>query len=189
MALATRHLADLVDSLLDYARLEQVPLETACERCDVGELATELGEELLAEAEDKGLELQVQVAAGVAPIQSDRRLVRLVLANLMSNALKFTERGRVEVTVVSDGESVDVRVKDTGPGIAPQNWERIFEPFEQLTAVHSKHARGVGLGLALVKNLLAVLGGRIALESSVGEGAQFTVTFPSQPSRGAHASR
>ena len=109
---------------------------------------------------------------------SDPRLVRLVLANLVGNALKFTGEGRIDVSVTRRDDGVQFVVEDTGPGIPLQERARIFEPFEQVTAVNSKHLQGFGLGLALVKEMVRVLGGAVELRSEMGAGSTFVVTFP-----------
>jgi signal transduction histidine kinase len=113
-------------------------------------------------------------------MQSDRRLVRLVLANLLDNALKFTERGEVEVALAETAAGVTLSVRDTGPGISPDQQSVIFEPFEHVEPVDRKHTPGLGLGLAVVRELVQSLGGQIGLVSQVGRGSTFTVVLPSQ---------
>ena len=123
-------------------------------------------------------------------METDRRLLRLVLANLVGNAVKFTERGSVTVSLGHSADTHSFEVSDTGPGIPPEDQRRIFDPFEQLDPIRHKHVPGVGLGLALVQQLVTALGGEITLESQVGRGSAFKVTLPSraQP-RGPRPSR
>jgi signal transduction histidine kinase len=108
----------------------------------------------------------------------DPRLVRLVLTNLVANAIKFTEWGRIDVSVGKKNDTVCFAVRDTGPGTPPEDRARIFKPFEQLERLESKHLQGFGLGLALVKEMVAVLNGEIELFSQVGEGSTFVVSLP-----------
>jgi signal transduction histidine kinase len=112
-------------------------------------------------------------------LHSDPELVRMVLTNLINNAIKFTERGEIVVCVEHDDGCHRVVVKDTGPGIPPEERTRIFEPFEHIEPTRHKHTPGVGLGLALVREMASALGGRIDLESEPGRGSEFTVFLPS----------
>jgi two-component system, sensor histidine kinase len=105
----------------------------------------------------------------------------LVLTNLVSNAIKFTERGRIDVFVERATEMVRFTVQDTGPGIAREERARIFEPFEQVVRVEWKHLQGFGLGLALVKEMVTALKGQVELRSEVGVGSTFVVSFPALP--------
>lgn len=135
-------------------------------------------------AEDKGLHLAFDAPSGLPPLRSDRSLVQLLVVNLMSNAIKFTTAGEVKVSLSVEGTTYRVAVSDTGPGLSPQERTRIFEPFEQLEATRRKHRAGVGLGLALVKEVTAALGGRIELETEVGRGSTFTLVLASDGERG-----
>jgi signal transduction histidine kinase len=148
---------------------------------DPARIAGEALEELRAQAEAKGLELTGPPAGTVAHLETDARLLRLVLLNLVSNGIKFTDAGSVTVAIASAGDEHRISVRDTGRGIAPGDLGRIFEPFEQLEAIARKHTPGVGLGLALVREMVSSLGGRISVESRLGEGSTFTVTLPSRP--------
>jgi signal transduction histidine kinase len=104
--------------------------------------------------------------------------------NLVGNGIKFTDRGGVTVSVEDGRGPQRVTVRDTGRGIAPADQARIFEPFEQLETLARKHTPGVGLGLALVRELVQALGGTIAVESTPGAGSAFTVCFPAQDEAG-----
>jgi signal transduction histidine kinase len=176
-ASAQRILA-LVDALLEYARVESGRLSLRVEDFDASALAADVVDEVRTSAEQKRLEVRLRVPAYLPPVPSDARLVRLVLSNLVENAVKYTERGHVEVAVEADGAELRFAVVDTGPGIADADRARIFEPFTQLEGVGRKHAAGVGLGLALVTQLLDALGGRLTLRSLVGSGSAFIVALP-----------
>jgi signal transduction histidine kinase len=99
--------------------------------------------------------------------------------NLVGNAIKFTERGGVRVAVTAREQALRIEVSDTGPGIPLEERTRIFEPFEQLEQVSSKHTPGIGLGLALVREMMRALGGSIELRSEIGVGSTFIVILPS----------
>ncbi len=171
-------LRDLIESLLEHARIQSGVLRTELEAFDLAALAGDVIEDLAGAAQAKGLALTLEREAEDAWLTSDRRLVRLVLVNLVGNALKFTREGGVTVSVGREGERRRVIVRDTGPGIPPEERARIFEPFEQLEPVRRKHTTGVGLGLALVREIVGALQGSIELTSEVGEGSAFTVLLP-----------
>jgi signal transduction histidine kinase len=142
---------------------------------DLVQLAATTVEELQILASQRGLELNLAPPPEPLPLVSDPRLIRLILVNLIGNALKFTERGSVEVTVGKLEGREFLRVRDTGPGIAPERLGLIFEPFEQLEAIQNKHQPGVGLGLALVREMVLALNGEVTVQSKPGEGSTFTV--------------
>jgi len=178
LAVSSQRLQELVESLLEYSRLESGRLTTHVETLEPAAVAGEVVDELRPRAEEKGLDLRLTVAAELPPLRSDPRLLRVILSNLVDNAVKYTEQGRVEVALAwRDGEH-HFSVSDTGPGIPPDQHALIFEPFEQLEPVRRKHTPGVGLGLALVKDLVEALGGQIRLRSEVGAGSTFTVSLP-----------
>jgi signal transduction histidine kinase len=112
-------------------------------------------------------------------VEGDERRIRQVVFNLLSNAVKFTPAGgSVDVSTVRVDGEVLVRVADTGPGIAPDDRARIFEEFQQANAGNGERPEGTGLGLALSKKLVELHGGRIWVDSEVGQGSTFTFTLP-----------
>jgi len=178
MASASRRLSQLVESLLEKTRIESGRLTTRIEDVDLVALAQTVVDDAQAEAEQKALAVQVSAARALPPLVSDRRLVRLILGNLVGNAIKFTERGVVEVILAHRDGAHRIAVRDTGSGIPVERRAAIFEPFEQLESTPHKHAPGVGLGLALVQAMVEALGGSIELDSKVGVGSTFTVVLP-----------
>jgi signal transduction histidine kinase len=176
-----KRLSDLIESILEYTRIESGKLIVRVERFDVVELAGEVVEELLPQAQQKLLRLELLPAPALPLMESDPRLVRLVLINLVMNAVKYTTQGSIEVVLTHGPEGHTLAVRDTGPGIAPEVHARIFEPFEQLEPIRHKHTPGVGLGLALVREMVSALGGRIHVDSQVGQGSTFTVVLPARP--------
>mgnify|MGYP000871372769 FL=1 len=174
---------DLLDSLLEFGRAEagEVLLELA--PLDPGELVVEVAEEYRARAEEKGLTLETEVPEGLPTLISDRRRIGQILGNFLSNAVKYTVRGRIAVGARCQ-EGADARVglfvSDTGPGIAPEDRERVFEEFHRL----GREGEGAGIGLAFSSLLAGALGGSIELESEVGAGSTFTLWLPLRPSQG-----
>jgi signal transduction histidine kinase len=178
IAAAATRLHELIESLLEYARIEGGRLRVEIAEVDAGALCADVIEELAAQADHKGIALLLGPTSA-PPLRSDPRLLRLVIVNLVGNAVKFTHRGHVAIEVHHEGGAHHIHVRDSGPGIPPQDHERIFEPFEQMEPLPHKHTRGVGLGLSIVKEMVEALSGRIELSSVVGEGSTFTVVLPS----------
>ncbi|MEO6603940.1 MAG: ATP-binding protein [Polyangiaceae bacterium] len=172
-------LTDTIQSLLEYARIESGRLDLFVETFDLRELARSVVDDFGGQAESKGLKLQLVATEGVLNFESDARLVRLVLVNLIANALKFTAQGEVTVSVELRGDRFEMRVRDTGPGIEPSMRFTVFEPFIQgESADHQQYSQGAGLGLSLVREMLHALGGRIELESELGKGSTFSISVP-----------
>jgi signal transduction histidine kinase len=178
---ASRRLRDLVEALLQHSRFAGGQVGLRLEPVELRRLVEEAVLEHEPLAEEKQLSLRLRAEGALPPVPTDPVLVRVVVSNLLGNALKFTAAGRVEVALLQDGRDQLIRVSDSGPGIAEADRERIFQPFEQLGPVAGKHLPGVGLGLALVRQICAVLGARLELESAPGAGSAFTVRIPSPP--------
>lgn len=176
---STRRLAELIESILQFSRIERGRLALDVDNFDLARLVAALAEELAPAVDNKGLELRVRSAQNLPVLSSDPRLVRLVLFNLLNNAIKFTEGGVIEVQLRMEGGQHCMAVRDTGRGIAPEAYERIFLPFEKEAPPSEAPLPGIGLGLALVRSMTAALRGRIEVESQLGEGSTFTVRLPS----------
>jgi signal transduction histidine kinase len=181
MAASLLRLSDLLEAVLEHTRIESGRLVVAEEEFDASELALEVVEEYRPQAELKGLRLTCASSERLPAMVSDRRLLRLILGNLVGNAVKFTGAGSISVEVALREEEFVVHVSDTGPGIAPELQSSIFEPFYQLEPTRNKHTPGVGLGLSLVQEMISALGGRVELVSRVAEGSTFTVCLPRRP--------
>ncbi len=171
-------LHDLIESLLQYVRVEAGRLTVEAEPVDAGALCVEAVEELRPQAEGKGLALVCTAPQDMPPLVTDPRLLRLVVVNLLGNAIKFTQEGEVRLELSRTGDRHVFRVADTGPGIPAEERVRVFEAWEQLEPTRVKHTPGVGLGLALVREMVQALGGDVELESEVGRGSVFTVRLP-----------
>jgi PAS domain S-box-containing protein len=178
ISLATARLMALIDALLDYVRIQSGRLILQPETLDLAALAADAVEELRPQAEQKQLDLCLLPVPELPPLLSDPRLVRLILVNLVVNAIKYTEEGSIEVALAYQDGAHRLAVTDTGPGIPLEQQEVIFQPFEQLEQVQRKHLPGIGLGLALVKEMVGALDGHIQLRSEIGAGSTFTVILP-----------
>jgi len=181
-------LTDLVDSILYYARIRNGKLVTSVEPFDLGTVVTEAADELRPQAERKSLELDASDCREHVAIESDPKLVRLVIVNLISNAVKFTDRGRVAVSALTRGDRRIVRVEDTGRGIAADEQALIFEPFHAVEPTRHKHAPGFGLGLSLARQIVDNLGGEITVRSEIGRGSTFELSLPAAVQRTASRS-
>jgi signal transduction histidine kinase len=173
------HLLELVEGFLDLAKLETSTLKT--ERVDVGRLVRALvvDNELLIQS--RPIVLRAEVAGRLPHVLAEGAKLRVILQNLITNALKFTERGEIVVsTDVPRAETVRIRVRDTGPGVPADARERIFELFQQLHPGDLRK-KGVGLGLALARRFARAMGGDLIVDSVVGEGSTFTLTVPAEP--------
>lgn len=188
MQQSSGRLADLIESVLEHARLDGGQLRIGSEDVAVPQVARAVEDELRSLAESKGLQLSVSAAADLPRLRTDARLLRLVLSNLIGNAVKFTEQGIVEVRCTYEEGSHIIAVRDTGPGIAPAAMGTIFEPFTHIEPLSQKHTPGVGLGLALVRQMVRALRGDITLTSQREQGSVFTVRLPSSPQEGTEES-
>ncbi|OUJ69170.1 ATP-binding protein [Hymenobacter crusticola] len=184
MQRAGQQLLALVNDVLDLTKLSNAPLPLEQLPLDVEELVQGVAQTLGAVAEQQGLSLQVVWnIAGSLRVRSDANRLRQVLLNLLSNALKFTQYGQVQLgaTVLRNTPSeVTMRfwVQDTGIGIAPEQQEHIFEAFVQASTDTSQHYGGTGLGLAISAQLVQQLGGWLHVGSALGEGTTFSFTLP-----------
>ncbi len=179
---AARQLIELINQLLDFARLEAGRYELRFESVSLGPAVADIVEAFAHLARQRGLTLQRAGAEATVIALCDRDALRKVLNNLLSNALKFTPKGGlVSVRVTAEGDDAVLEVEDTGPGIAPELHERIFERFYQANSSASREHSGTGIGLAFVRELIDLHGGAIELRSGIGAGASFRVRLPLAP--------
>jgi signal transduction histidine kinase/CheY-like chemotaxis protein len=177
---AAEGLLEMVNDLLDLAKVEAGKAEVALHAFSVSDLFGGLRGALKPLLATRQVDLVFETPADLPEIVSDEAKVTQILRNLISNALKFTERGEVRVGARARPEksAVDFWVKDTGIGIAKANQERIFEEFAQIDSSLQRKVKGTGLGLSLSRSLANALGGSLAVESDLGNGATFTLTLP-----------
>jgi PAS domain S-box-containing protein len=174
----TDRLSTMIESVLHVCRVESGKLKLEIAMFDLVKLCAVTLEELRPAAERKGLELRLLSDGELPPLGSDAELVRMIVSNLVSNAIKFTTAGFVEVSLATTGTGHAVAVRDSGCGIPADQHARIFGVFERLEPMRDSHTPGVGLGLSLVKAMATALGGRVRVESVPERGSVFTVDLP-----------
>ncbi|MDF1794555.1 MAG: ATP-binding protein [Thalassobaculaceae bacterium] len=174
------HLLALINDLLDVSRIEAGRLELEETGFSVNELMSECARMLRVRADDKDVDLAVESEDIALALHADRRAVKQIIVNLVSNAIKFTPAGgKVRMRFGIDSRKrIQLVVSDTGIGIPADRHDVVFRPFEQLENAHSRRHDGTGLGLYITRNLTEAHNGAIHLDSEVGEGTVVTVTFP-----------
>lgn len=188
---SARHLLDLINDVLDLSKIEAGQLEVRAEPFELCALLERVIASVRPMADKKGLTLDAAICAAPLEMVSDRRRVEQILLNLLNNAIKFTERGGVTVTVgLVDGfrarpdsprrPAVRVQVADTGIGIKPADLATLFQPFRQLDSGLTRQHEGTGLGLAICRRLAVLLQGEITVSSVWSKGSEFTMTIPLQ---------
>ncbi len=180
---AARHLLRLIEEILTFARIEAGREEVRLEPTDAAELTQEAAALVEPLALERGLDFRVEAPARLPVLVTDAGKARQVLVNLLANAVKFTERGEVVLRVEETAGAVAFGVHDTGPGIAPEQHERVFEPFWQVDQSISRRAGGTGLGLSVARQLARLLGGDVTLRSAPGAGSTFVLHLPTAPPR------
>ncbi len=172
------HLLDLINDVLDVSKIEAERYELSIERFDAREVVSAAIALVRLGANDKGVTLQGVLPLDALMVDADKRALKQIALNLLSNAIKFTPaEGSVTVTLDAIGPYLELVVSDTGVGIAPEDLRRLGRPFEQAGGADQK-AQGTGLGLSLVRALAELHGGRMSIDSTLGEGAAITVRLP-----------
>jgi signal transduction histidine kinase/HAMP domain-containing protein len=177
-----RHLLSLINDILDLAKIEAGRMELEPGDFDLPQAVDNTLILVRERALRRGIALERWVDPRLGEIKGDERKIKQVLLNLLSNAVKFTpEGGRIEVrAVVADG-TAEISVSDTGVGIAPEDYEAVFEEFRQVGTDYARKHEGTGLGLALARKFVELHGGRIWVKSQVGQGSTFTFAIPMRP--------
>jgi signal transduction histidine kinase len=178
---ASRHLRGLIEEVLSFSRLEAGRVETRLQAVDVCELGGEVAAVIEPLATEKKLAFRLETCDPPPVVRTDPDKVRQILINLAGNAVKFTDQGEVRIGVARRGEGVALSVADTGPGIAPEDRERVFRPFEQLHTGFARPHGGTGLGLYLSGQYARMLGGTIEIDSELGRGSTFSLLLPTDP--------
>jgi len=171
-------LARIINGLLDVSKIESGRTRLHREEFDLGRLVRLTAAAFEIKSRDKGLGLSVRLPGQTVVAYADEDKVSHILMNLVDNAVKFTKRGSVEITVADKGTSVECRVRDTGPGIAPQDLPKIFDKFTQFGRRDGPGEKGTGLGLSIVKGLVELHKGEIRVESELGQGKTAIFTLP-----------
>jgi len=179
----SRRLLDIVSDLLDKAQIEAGHLSLTFVVFPTVELVENMHSVMDKISADKGLALTSSITSDMpATIHNDPERLQQILVNLVNNAIKFTSKGGVNVRVyhVTD-EHWAFDVTDTGPGIAIEDQKYIFDPFRQVEGMATRAHGGIGLGLSIVKRIVDLMGGRIFVQSALGQGTTFTVILPFEP--------
>ena len=171
------HLLRLIEGILDYARVEAGKETATIENGDVASIARDAVALVEAQAAAKGLELRLHIP-DTLPAPTDAAKLKQILANVLANAVKFTDSGHVELTIERSGGYAVCTVSDSGPGIAAEDLARIFEPFIQADQSSTRRTGGTGLGLSIARQFAGMIGAEIGVASEKGRGATFTVTVP-----------
>lgn len=178
---SARHLLSLINDILDVAKIEAGKVTLSMEDVRCQELLAEVADTLRPLAQQKGLALEVEVAPQSIVLHTDRRALTQILINLANNAIKFTEKGKVRISLsqCADGHGLvtEFAVADSGAGIREEDQAKLFQAFSQLDATSTRHAEGAGLGLYLCQNLANLIGGSLFFSSDFGHGSIFTLAL------------
>ena len=176
------HLLSLINDVLDLSKIETGQMSLFLQEVDLNAILGSVSSTAKGLIKDKPLELELEIEGKLPLIQGDKRRIRQILLNLISNAVKFTLEGTIAIRAYHTAEGIHMAVRDTGIGIAPEDQEMIFESFRQ--AQHDLYnVSGTGLGLPITKHFVEAHGGRIWLESTLGAGSTFYVTLPLNDSK------
>lgn len=179
MRVGAHSLLDLINDILDISKIEASEFQLYEQPFEWDALIDDTARVIAVRAQEKGIQLRTNAGALTGKwLMGDHARLRQVLLNLLGNAVKFTQEGEVALNVRCEGDTLLLAVSDTGPGIAPEHQQTIFEKFRQSDASVASKFGGTGLGLAIAHHLVELMGGDIRLKSAPGEGATFTVRIP-----------
>jgi signal transduction histidine kinase len=177
-----KHLLSLINDILDLSKIEAGRMDLEISTFDLPSALSNAMVLVRERAQRHGIDLTLEVDKDLGAFRADERKFKQIVLNLLSNAVKFTpDGGRVSVAAKKDTTRVEIAVKDTGIGIAPEDHAAVFEEFKQVGRDYTKKAEGTGLGLALTKRFVELHGGDIRLESALGTGSTFTISLPLTP--------
>ncbi len=177
-----RHLLGLINGVLNYTRVEAGVLQYDIDDILLSDALTSCEALVEPQVKAKELTLSSSLCDGGLAVRADGEKLQQILLNLLTNAVKFTPTGgRIDIACRDKGETVEIDVTDTGRGIAEEQLARVFEPFVQVDASFTRTQEGIGLGLAISRDLARGMGGELTLASKVGEGSVFTLTLPKAP--------
>jgi PAS domain S-box-containing protein len=171
-------LQKLVNTLLDFSRIEAGKMEAKFEPTDISAITRDLASSFRSAVESSGIEYQVSINDIYRPVLLDINMWEKIVLNLISNAFKYTEKGQIKIELREEGDTVVFNVIDSGVGISDENLQKIFERFYRINNAGGRSQEGTGIGLALVKELVLLHHGEIAVQSKLGIGSTFTVKIP-----------
>jgi signal transduction histidine kinase/ActR/RegA family two-component response regulator len=177
---AARQLLHLINDILDLSKIEAGRMDVAAAEFDVRALVSEAAATVRPNVEKNNSTLKVEVSEGVGAASTDAFKLNQCLLNLLSNAAKFTQGGEIKVTARREDGWIEIAVADTGIGMSNEQVGRLFNAFVQADASTARRYGGTGLGLALTRRIMQMLGGDVTVDSSPGEGSVFTLRFPAE---------
>src|SRR5690606_35833290 len=179
----SRHLLGLINEVLDLAKIGAGRMDMVLVETDLGEIVKRASEQVAPLAAAKALALEVEEPPRPITVKADETRLTQIVINLLSNAVKFTPSGSVRLSLRQVGDTAEIRVRDSGPGIPDEERERIFEEFYQVEGGFSRSTGGTGLGLAIARRFARLMGGEIQVASEVGTGSEFIVRLPAAHAR------
>lgn len=175
-----KHLLQLINDILDFSKLESGRMTVNVETEDAANIVMNSLATIEGLLKGKDIALKQNIDPNLRTLKTDVLKVKQILVNLLSNAAKFTEKGDIVVTVTQKNGMVSFSVKDSGIGIEPKNYAKVFEEFQQIDNSNTRKYKGTGLGLPISRRLAVLLGGDLTLESELGKGSTFTLVIPSE---------
>jgi signal transduction histidine kinase len=175
-----RNLLAQINDVLDLSKIEAGEFTLEHNEFSISDMVLNVVAATESLTHEKGLAVKVDVPRDLAMARGDERRLSQVVTNLIGNAIKFTDKGGIGIAVAAKNGAYEIRVKDTGPGIAPEDQDEIFEEFHQIDGSTTKEKGGTGLGLAIAKRIVSLHGGKIWVMSELGQGATFGFTLPVQ---------
>ncbi len=173
-------LARLINDVLDFQKIESGRMKFDIQPNNINEIAKDVYEMMASTAKDIGVDLLLELDGGLPRLGFDNDKITQVLTNLVTNAMKFTEKGKITIKTTQRDDMIEVSVSDTGCGIKKKDLPRVFDRFEQLATGGERKTGGTGLGLAISKELIGKHNGIIWVESEFGKGSKFTFTLPNK---------
>ncbi len=170
------HLLNLINDIIDISKIEAGKVEIVIEEFDLSVLAQEIKDSFTVAVDKKGLELSLHTPPTLI-IKNDERRTKQILVNFISNAIKFTDRGGIEIKLVKKDKTAEISVRDTGLGVKKEDMDKLFKDFSRIP-IKDRTIEGTGLGLYLSKKIADLLGGEIKAESEFEKGSVFTLTLP-----------
>ncbi len=174
-----KHLLQLINDILDFSKLESGRMSVNVEMDDAANVVANSVMAVEGLLKGKEIVLKQNIGPNLRALQTDSLKVKQILVNLLSNAAKFTEKGEIVITVAQKNGMVSFSVKDSGIGIEPKNFSKVFEEFQQIDNSNTRKYKGTGLGLPISRRLALILGGDLTVDSEFGKGSTFTLTIPS----------
>jgi len=171
------HLFSLISDIIDVSKIEADQIELAIEKLDLSELIQEVRDSFKVAVDEKGLKLSLETPERLI-IKSDKRRAKQVIINLMSNAVKFTDKGEIAIKAAKKDDRAEISVADTGIGIKKETMKMLFKQFSRIHVEGRTRVEGTGLGLYLSKKIADLLGGEIKAKCEFGKGSKFTFVLP-----------